>query len=456
MSKTPLKDKFLLRSEPRYGESREGYMWRLCTENGHELPLEIRVVLGRLKNIGYDDPEAATHELIGERLDNELRQKEARAFSSIKGAALSQWMKKSPYPKFCPLCIEQTQTHQFLWNLPLVDVCPIHGRLLLEHCSACSKRLSWRYQSTNLACVCGVPIASMDARPARLWQYVLSKMIAGASDLESDVSFENTYSLREVYMALNWAWSFRHLLTRPYIYPSQGWLVTQKKRMRKEPRAWEVVLLLQSAEDLWARFHTLLQYQFTHSTDVLVQVRADALLRLSLDCIDDLEMKRNPLGRSAVAALRGCLGELSAKVETMPDLCFHPWSDSEQRETWLAQLNELVLRIVKVGKESRQGAAIGLGGGMTTMPGTWSYHPNDIAVMIVNRLFGIAIAGYNDDDVGIFAVRWPLPGKLEKSQNLLSDLAGHFRGIRPGEQVYVLSLVELVLERVQSRQGIKA
>jgi hypothetical protein len=161
------------------------------------------------------------------------------------------------------------------------------------------------------------------------------------------------------------------------------------------------------------------------------------------------------LGARAVLALRTCLAELTADVESMKDLCFHPWSDEDERTEWIKQLSELVMKLLMIGKTNR-GPAIGAGGGMTTMPGTWSYHPNDIAVMIVNRLFEIAICGYSDEDIAVFAARWPLPPKLESSSNLLSDLAGYFRNIRPGEQVYVLSLAELVLEQVQSRKGIPA
>jgi hypothetical protein len=455
MKHPPLKDQFPLRSEPRPGESREGYMWRLCAENGHALPLEVRMALGCLAEYGHDQRTSSVQELIGESLDDQMRQKEAQALASIKGAALSQWMKKAAYPKFCPLCIADSHAHQFLWKLPLVDTCPTHGVLLLEHCSACSRRLSWRYQGVSLACVCGMPIASMTPRSARPWKIVLAKLIAAASDLESPLPTDRVYTLRDVYMALNWAWCFRHLLTRPYIYPSQGWSVTQKKRDRKEPRVWEVILLLQPAETLWWRFHRLLQLRYARSTDVLVQVRADPLLRLSLDCIDELEMHSNPLGARAVLALRTCLAELTADVESMKDLCFHPWSDEDERTEWIKQLSELVMKLLMIGKTNR-GPAIGAGGGMTTMPGTWSYHPNDIAVMIVNRLFEIAICGYSDEDIAVFAARWPLPPKLESSSNLLSDLAGYFRNIRPGEQVYVLSLAELVLEQVQSRKGIPA
>lgn len=451
MKRTPLKDKFPLRSEPKPGESREGYMWRLCAENGHALPLEVRRALGHLAEYGHDERTHSVQELIGEDLDDHLRQREAQALASIKGAALSQWMKKAAYPRFCPCCVADNHAHQFLWKLPLVDTCPTHGLLLLEHCTACSRRLSWRYQGVNLACSCGMPVASMTPRPAQPWKIALAKLISAARDLEPQVGC--TYTLRDVYMALNWAWSVRHLLTKPDIYPSQGWSVTQRKRDRKEPRAWEVALLLQPAEVIWRRFHDLLQFRFARSTDVLVQVRADSLLRLSLDCVNELEMHSNPLGADAVLALRTCFAELTANVETMKDLCFHPWSDEDQRAEWTKQLNELVLKLLLIGK-SKRGPAIGAGGGMTTMPGTWSYHPNDIAVMIVNRLFEIAICGYSDEDIAVFAARWPLPPKLERSTNLLSDLAGYFRDIRPGEQVYVLSLAELVLEQVQSRQGI--
>lgn len=455
MKHLPLKDQFPLRSEPRPGESREGYMWRLCAENGHALPLEVRIALGRLAEYGHDQRTSSVQELIGESLDDQMRQKEAQVLASIKGAALSQWMKKAAYPKFCPFCIAEAHAHQFIWKLPLIDTCPTHGLLLLEHCSACSRRLSWRYQGVSLACSCGLPIAAMKPRLARRWKIVLAKLIAGATDLEPEVPLGYSYKLRDVYVALNWAWTFRHLLTKPYIYPSQGWAITQRQRDRKEPCAWELAMLLQSADVLKTRFQHLLRVRFARSTDVLVQVRADALLRLSLDCVEDLDKASNPWGLDVVSAVRDCFAELTANVESMSDLCFHPWTEPGDRTEWTMLLNEFVMKTLSVSKTLR-GPAVGAGGGMTTMPRRASYHPNDIAVMIVNLLFEIAICGYTEDDVAVFAARWPLPLKLENSSNLLSDLAGYFRNIRPGEQVYVLSLAELVLEQVQSRKGISA
>lgn len=66
MKHPPLKDQFPLRSEPRPGESREGYMWRLCAENGHAMPLEVRRALGRLAEYGHDKRTHSVQELIGE------------------------------------------------------------------------------------------------------------------------------------------------------------------------------------------------------------------------------------------------------------------------------------------------------------------------------------------------------------------------------------------------------
>jgi hypothetical protein len=58
------------------------------------------------------------------------------------------------YPKVCPHCLEERQVLMMLWDLTLFCICPKHACLLIDTCTKCKKRISWKRAHVS-KCSCG-------------------------------------------------------------------------------------------------------------------------------------------------------------------------------------------------------------------------------------------------------------------------------------------------------------
>lgn len=58
----------------------------------------------------------------------------------------------------CPDCLAEVPYQRRIWSLRQLDVCPRHGRALMNCCPECSGRLSWVGQSTIENCYCGAEL----------------------------------------------------------------------------------------------------------------------------------------------------------------------------------------------------------------------------------------------------------------------------------------------------------
>ncbi len=57
--------------------------------------------------------------------------------------------------RLCPLCLGSNGIRRDFWSLAHVVACPVHGCLLVDACSACSKRFGAAPFSSPVACGCG-------------------------------------------------------------------------------------------------------------------------------------------------------------------------------------------------------------------------------------------------------------------------------------------------------------
>ncbi|MDE1712702.1 TniQ family protein (plasmid) [Chromobacterium amazonense] len=65
---------------------------------------------------------------------------------------------RSKYRAWCPLCLRTKGKQLASWDWHVTTYCPEHQVLLVEHCPACNKRVSWRHSSLY-RCACGAELA---------------------------------------------------------------------------------------------------------------------------------------------------------------------------------------------------------------------------------------------------------------------------------------------------------
>jgi hypothetical protein len=78
------------------------------------------------------------------------------------------------HPKVCPACLEESGIARQVWDLRIVATCWRHECYLVDHCSECGSRLTWR-RKRLLRCDCGSQLTrqAADSAPAAAIAFTL-------------------------------------------------------------------------------------------------------------------------------------------------------------------------------------------------------------------------------------------------------------------------------------------
>ncbi len=84
----------------------------------------------------------------------------------VRGQEVTRpYLLRTPRPQWCPRCLAEFGYARVIWNFQLVTACHVHGVMLLERCSSCSRPLRWQRRSL-LACTCGASLQDAPCLPA--------------------------------------------------------------------------------------------------------------------------------------------------------------------------------------------------------------------------------------------------------------------------------------------------
>jgi hypothetical protein len=143
-----------------------GYVLRLTEENGYETPswilkmagLEYRQLhhscaflfkrsaglktLAQVAGVGGAELEQLTY-------PRDINSSLCRFFDQ----PVMQYAIRPAHPKVCPACLSESPYCRRVWELSLVTACPLHGRLLIDECPKCGRRLSWIRERVSI-CPC--------------------------------------------------------------------------------------------------------------------------------------------------------------------------------------------------------------------------------------------------------------------------------------------------------------
>lgn len=293
------------------GESLAGYVRRFHAANGHKVPRDLYNALRALYR-GTKGVAVAAFDLV------------QATFGDAVALDRSWWLGRRLYEgcsgggghpparitfqldplRLCPACLQEGGIHYALWEMPLMEACPLHHCALLTACTACSSTLHWQDCLPDWHCQCGVPIPAMPLAPPKAGALELARVLTGSTDLALPKAYRahsiasggpsdgRQYRLEEVYRGLEWGTELRKLLSGRRLLAGEP---KAKPRRKKEPRkrwgAWERRLIGDSSDELIARlvraqrkhFNSPLPLGYVFPHDSLA--RAKAFVRETAPCV---------------------------------------------------------------------------------------------------------------------------------------------------------------------------
>ncbi|WP_224517075.1 TniQ family protein [Bradyrhizobium barranii] len=159
----------VVRSAPRVGESLLGFLLRVSDAN-HYSGAGALVQLANLPRTFLTRPCSLQNltSLLGDVVSTS--QLEALSYwrngtkNGIKfaGTTVSTVDVNGIHPKVCPTCLREDGIARQMWDLRTVTSCWRHGCYLVDHCSECGSRLTWRRRRL-LRCDCGSKLTDQPA-----------------------------------------------------------------------------------------------------------------------------------------------------------------------------------------------------------------------------------------------------------------------------------------------------
>ncbi|TYO61770.1 hypothetical protein FXV83_36315 [Bradyrhizobium hipponense] len=164
--------RLVMRSTPRLGESLLGFLLRVSDVNCCTgVPALLR--LANLPRTFLTRPCVLKDlaSILGGAISlNELEERVYWRAAPKKGikfvrATVSTVDVNFTHPRVCPACLEEEGIVRQVWDLRVVTACWRHGFYLVDHCSQCGSRLTWR-RKRLLQCDCGSELRRQSRDPA--------------------------------------------------------------------------------------------------------------------------------------------------------------------------------------------------------------------------------------------------------------------------------------------------
>lgn len=333
-----------LRPTRQPGESLAGFVSRHFGTNGHWMPEALHRALSTL----YRSEDASAREEVWELIcsltgqaspvDHQIWVKERftlpEAAPRRKGR---HWQRAySSKVRVCPHCLAEHGVHLAIWELPLVDVCPRHGGLLVHRCE-CGDELTWPSMGPDWTCRCGKPLSSLPSRPASGSLRPLAQVIAAASGLPFPWGSPSSAgriatNLRQTYEALFWLQGLVALIAE-----------TSQNPMPPEPRPGRRVgyLLRDWPNGMAARIRRLLGFRHRHDQNSLVLLLDDTHpSKRLLDYLANTGALSSVLPADLLQSARAVVEHLRSPIGPAPTLIFNPALSISERQQRLTSLRD--------------------------------------------------------------------------------------------------------------------
>jgi hypothetical protein len=178
-------DRLVIRGAPHPHESLAGYILRLASANGLSGPRSLLSRAGMKDGFDWQPCELGP---LAYMAATESARLEAMAFwplaktpnsLSYDGEPIQSPLLIFGAERVCPECLDESGYVPRLWQLKAYAACHKHGRLLVDLCESCGRKIPWDRQSLH-HCLCGAPLARGEPAHARVVE--IAAMLAGASE----------------------------------------------------------------------------------------------------------------------------------------------------------------------------------------------------------------------------------------------------------------------------------
>lgn len=444
---------FPVRPKVSEGESLAGYLKRFYCSNGYPVPQEIKNALRSLyEGKGIQEALDLLQETIGEPNNS------ARGLwlgLRFDRSATRKWQNHEyGKVKFCPACLETTDCHFGIFELPIIHACPLHRCTLLTDCSTCGKSLTWAGMALGWYCQCGASIKAMPTISAPAWAINLSTILIGSEDLripkiflECKTEFPQhslTYTLHDIFDTLAWAHDLRKILARRNSYCPANWPIRTKRTTRTEPAAWETRLLSDLPSCLYLILIRIFEWNFRGEDRMLLISRGDGPLQHALRALDLMPASKHAFAAALHESANRLLAEYRAPIRGCTNVYFNPClpnTDTQARLELLAEWwHVLSNRINLLAPEFALP-------GNSDQDNRYVYFNSDSTLQIasiLNELIEAATVGLKIDGFWKLAHRWHVPVKLRRRMRpgeVLLKIAEYLTEITTAERAFFLALL---------------
>jgi hypothetical protein len=440
------------------GESLAGYIRRFHAANGHKVPRDLYNALRALYR-GTKSVAVAAFDLVQATFgDTVALDRSWWLGRHLHEGCLGGGSHPPAYITFqlhplrlCPACLQDGGIHVALWEMPLIEACPLHHCALLTACTACSRTLEWQNCLPDWHCQCGMSIPAMPSATPNAGALELARVLTGSSDLALPKAYRAhftapdglQYRLDEVYKGLEWGTELRELLS------GRGSLAGEPKakpRPKKERRArwgaWERRLIGDSSDELIARlvraqrkyFNSPLPLGYVFPHDSLA--RAKAFVREAAPCVVQTKIQKT-LDRY-----------LTDYALDLPLSLFVWFADARHSKKRVAEMRQFArwwaVLAARMGDldPTMQRLEETLAQRVRTQD--VSLHEVHI-VDVLNLLFEAARKRLDADSFRAFTYWWRIPPTLREvrdPEELFRRIGLHLASIREEEILFVLALVQ--------------
>jgi hypothetical protein len=449
MKDSPSLEDFPIRPQIMLGESLAGYCWRIYSENGHAVCDRIRMAV---KAVRFDEEaQSLLLAFLGEDVLNEVRSRQEKALEWWNAYTGPKWYSLAKSPRLCPACIAETGFHAFLWDLPFVKACPIHGLGLLPHCPNCGERFGWHSLRPGWICRCGLHISDHQGASAPSADVQFAKILSGAngayvSERMRHSGIQNllgatAYETHHVYEMLWWLHRIRRSLTvrQPGPRHMAAKLATEAGAA-PVPTAADIKHLTLQPGIAGAKVQRALRWQVRNSMCMLIDFQeADFIQRLQ-DVLNALEHSGNPVARVLFEQIGTTVAACSAGVDGAEQLIVHPRLTGNRRqqilqafEHWWGIFASGIPILRQEDQRSLVDPSCNLGRSEEDDPSYW--------LTIVNVFFAVANEQLPASVLATMQRRWHIPPRLCQPSNPVSDVINYLRSLHQDELCFLMLML---------------
>jgi hypothetical protein len=447
---------FPVRPSIEKGESLAGYICRFHIANGHRMPFALYKALQSMYR-GTPGRAATAFDIVqsvvGDSValdrtqwpDIRLIERRSRAWRILTCTPAH----------FCPACLREYGFHFALWELPLVQACPLHRTALLTKCSRCQKPLSWPLIYPAWRCRCGQSIATMTPEPANKGAVAIARCFAEAEDVVQQDSFRKClgepvnegYGLNDAYGGLEWIGDLRNAFMKSGPNPRKASDCQRLLIGRSWPNAWDVKLLADSPEQTVVRLLKVLRKHFRANESMLCVIeKFDSLNSAILSTY--VAWDRSVFERKIHRAVDHILSEYNPKLPISSIVLYNPWFSSDRRTKNLTQFmswwNSLSKRMEDLDPEIQSYQR-----NIASLPRFCNQLQAIEIVDVLNILIDAALQQINMEKFWVLLYWWRIPKTLREftePSEALSQIGSYLMMIPDYEARFVCSLVHLAWE----------